>query len=155
MSKRLIIFLILNVVNLYLVSLFTVSPKVISGNGNLGILSLFSGAILLIMFLKELWKELNIKEFYVKKSKKVLWFSIAAIIICSYLEVKYIYNQVALIGGTPTDPDSNMYRLFWINQYTNTLILNVYTFIIVTSFLLFFFSVKSRLKSTLSRTKAY
>jgi len=40
-------------------------------------------------------------------------------------------NLIAQLGGTPAHKTSRIYRFPWLNQYTNTLFFNFYTFIIL------------------------
>ncbi|MFC5467373.1 hypothetical protein ACFPPD_01500 [Cohnella suwonensis] len=51
------------------------------------------------------------------------------ILACAYGEYEKSHSLLRRLGGGPGDPDSVIYRFGWLNQYTNTLFFNVYTYL--------------------------
>lgn len=122
----------LSFLGFYLVeNVFTISPDVWSGNGNLGILimMLFSPVFVISYFFTyKLTREIstNIK---VKKVRIVIL--IFCVISCALLIIPiitYIDELIIALDGTPAEPESKIYRFGWLNQYTNGIYFNVYTF---------------------------
>lgn len=54
-------------------------------------------------------------------------------IIMGFLIVDYRSELIVALGGTPSNPDSQIFRYGWFNQYTNSIYFNAYTFILTHS----------------------
>ncbi|UOQ86303.1 hypothetical protein [Gracilibacillus salinarum] len=131
---RLFLYFCCNMVNLFLVKLFTIEPEVISGNGNLGIIFVFTGILLLVLFILELIKFMKEKRWIGKNKRLLFAIAIVVIMISSYFEYLFVMDLVGQLGGPPDAENSRIYRYSWLNQYTNTIYLNVYTYCMVLSF---------------------
>lgn len=142
MSIRLIVLLIINIVNIYFVKIFTIDTDVFSGNGNLGILFVLLGYILIIFFALELRR--TIKDQYQISNRKniiILFVSILILAVSALLEYSFAVNLIEQLGGFG-NPESAIYRLNFLNQYTNTIFLNVYILLILISLLMILFSIE-------------
>ncbi|SFM06326.1 hypothetical protein SAMN04487943_10771 [Gracilibacillus orientalis] len=142
MPIRLIVLFIVNIVNIYFVKIFTVEPDVISGNGNLGVLFLIIGYILLLFFSIELRKVIRYKYLISKRLNLIiLLVSILILAITILSEYRYVVDLINQLGGFG-NPESVIYRLSFLNQYTNTMFLNIYIFIIIISLIMMINSVE-------------
>jgi hypothetical protein len=119
---------VLSLVFIYLVDLFTVKPHVISGNGNLGLIFVVPTMISFIFFAKSFWKWLGLLRVNASRSTMIIVGAFVLFILFSILEYKFAINLINDLGGSPKEPASRIYRFPWLNQYTNTLFINVYTF---------------------------
>ncbi|UOY92291.1 hypothetical protein MUG87_17950 [Ectobacillus sp. JY-23] len=118
---------------LYLVDVFTVSPTVTSGNGNLGLLFVFPAPIVCFFFIKHLRKVLQSLDL---QPKTWLWIRVGSLLffaIGCLLEYQYVLHMIHSLGGTPKEEASRIYRYPWLNQYTNTMFVNVYTFLCIST----------------------
>ncbi|MCM3693674.1 hypothetical protein [Neobacillus niacini] len=141
LSRQLIIYFLLCLVAMLMVKEFSFSPESFSGNGNPVIL-LFPFVLLTFgLFGYELF--LKIKE---ASYKEAAW---RIIVLCSFivlvaacvLEFVYFNELIQKLGGPPTNHASRIYHFPWVNQYTNTIFINFYTFLIYSSILTFFTSL--------------
>lgn len=145
LSRQLIIYFLLCLVSIVMVKEFTFGPEVFSGNGNPVIL-LFPFVILtFFLFGFEWYVRLVDVQFQPKTWRNLLIGSLVLLISSIILEIFFVNNLVQQLGGSPTNADSRIYRFPWLNQYTNTLFVNVYTFLIYFSTLTLFITL-SRLK---------
>lgn len=146
MPIRLIGLLIINIVNIYLVKIFTIDSDVFSGNGNLGVLFVILGYILMIYFSLELRKIIK-NQYHISKRKNliVLFVSILIFAVSALFEYNYAVDLIEKLGGFG-NPESAIYRLNFLNQYTNTIFLNVYIFLILISLLMIIFSIEKLIK---------
>jgi hypothetical protein len=125
---------VLSYLGFYLIeNIFTIRPDVTSGNGNLGILviiGLMPIFILSYLLTYKLSREVSI-TFNNRKMKVVI---LSLLVLCCalllFLIVNYTDELVIALGGTPSNPDSRIYRFGWFNQYTNSLFFNAYTFLL-------------------------
>ena len=125
---------VLSYLGFYLIeNIFTIRPDVTSGNGNLGILviiGLMPIFILSYFLTYKLSREVSI-TFNNRKMKVVI---LSLLVLCCalllFLIVNYTDELVIALGGTPSNPDSRIYRFGWFNQYTNSLFFNAYTFLL-------------------------
>jgi hypothetical protein len=60
----------------------------------------------------------------------------------AFLEITYVLDLIKQLGGPPSNVNSRIYRFSWINQYTNTFYVNVYTYIIFISSIVFIYSIQ-------------
>ncbi|WP_141434414.1 hypothetical protein [Bacillus sp. 03113] len=141
MSKRVVLWLLMSIVFLYLVALFTTSPEVTSGNGNLGLVFVFPAVIIFLLFAKSIWRSLGILKLQPGTWKIVSLGSLFILLFCCFLEYQYTLNLIDQLGGTPAQESSRIYRYPWLNQYTNTLFINGYTFLILNSGVVFLYSI--------------
>jgi hypothetical protein len=126
--------LLLSFFGFYLIeNIFTIKPDVISGNGNLGILIivLFSPIFIASYFFT--FKVVRENLINVKKrnlSVAILFLSLISCTLLIYQIINYTNELIIALGGTPTNPNSRIYRFGWFNQYTNSIYFNVYTFLL-------------------------
>ncbi|WP_027964698.1 hypothetical protein [Halalkalibacillus halophilus] len=126
-----VVSLLISLFGFYLIQyVFTVSPSTTSGNGNLGILIiiLFSPFFLLSYYFtfQVAHQDLNIKNPKIK-----LGIVTGSVILCTllfFLIADYRNNLIQELGGPPTNPDSTIHQLGWMNQYTNSIYFNLYTY---------------------------
>jgi hypothetical protein len=114
-------------------NIFTIKPDVISGNGNLGILIivLFSPIFIASYFFTfKVVREnlINVKNRNL--SVAILFLSLISCTLLIYQIINYTNELIIALGGTPTNPNSRIYRFGWFNQYTNSIYFNVYTFLL-------------------------
>ncbi|WP_188208091.1 hypothetical protein [Alkalibacillus aidingensis] len=126
--------ILLTFLGFYLIeNMFTINPDVWSGNGNLGILimMLFSPIFILSYFLTyKISREIS---YNIMKRKIRVVILTLALISCALLIlpiVNYARELVIALGGTPSNPNSKIFRFGWFNQYTNSIYFNVYTFLL-------------------------
>jgi hypothetical protein len=145
LSRQLIIYFLLCLTSIVMVKEFTFGPEAYSGNGNPVIL-LFPFVILTFsLFGFEWFVRLRETQFQSKIWVQLLMWSLVLLIASIILEIFFVKDLVQQLGGTPTNADSRIYRYPWLNQYTNTLFVNVYTFLIYFSSLTLFITL-SRIK---------
>ncbi|MBA2872200.1 magnesium-transporting ATPase (P-type) [Anoxybacillus calidus] len=141
-SKQLIISFLVCLLMLHLTELFTIEPHVTSGNGNPGLLIMMLATFSFLFFGRGLWKVLT--NMSVSK-RGLLFMSIGSFCILSmsaFLEITYVLDLIKQLGGPPSNVNSRIYRFSWINQYTNTFYVNVYTYIIFISSIVFIYSIQ-------------
>ncbi|WHZ03886.1 hypothetical protein QNH48_04280 [Neobacillus sp. YX16] len=147
LSRQLIIYFLLCVVAILMVKEFSFSPETFTGNGNPVIL-IFPFVLLTFgLFGYELF--LRLKEASFKKSawRNVVICSFIFFLAASMLEFEYFNELIQKLGGTPTNEESRIYHFPWLNQYTNTIFVNFYTFLIYASTLTLFISFYQWLKN--------
>lgn len=111
--------------------MFTVQPDVTSGNGNLAILVIVPFLPIFIASYFFTYKMAKDLSYNIKKQKIrvfLLSFSLLCSVLLAFLVVNYTSELITALGGSPSYPDSRIYRFGWFNQYTNSLFFNVYTF---------------------------
>ncbi|MBN8201084.1 hypothetical protein [Bacillus sp. NTK034] len=126
--------------------LFTVSPHVVSGNGNLGILVIFLFTPVFIsswIYTFKLAKAKMVKEG--KTTIGILLFALAGCVLLMIVIIDYTSELITALGGTPDNPESRIYRFGWFNQYTNSLYFNVYTFFL-SHFIIVIFGILSAMR---------
>lgn len=129
-----VIIILLSLLGFYLIeNIFTIKPNVTSGNGNLGILIIFLLSPIFIasyFFTYKMAREIS----YNIKKKRIRVFILSLSLICSIILVfqivNYINELIIALGGTPSNPDSRIYRFGWFNQYTNSMYFNLFTFLL-------------------------
>ncbi|KJE29037.1 putative membrane protein [Geobacillus kaustophilus] len=141
-SRRLIGLLLACLFMIYLTKLFTMKPHVISGNGNPGMIFIILSALLFFFFGREIWKIMNNAAYSKKKWLFITISSLFILCLSAFLEISYFVNLIKQLGGPPSNTNSKIYRYNWVNQYTNTLYVNIYTFCIFISSVIFVHSVK-------------
>jgi ABC-type Fe3+ transport system permease subunit len=125
---------VLSYLGFYLIeNMFTIKPDVTSGNGNLGILVIivFMPIFILNYFLTyKLTREISSTFKNRKRKVLVLFLSVLCCALLIFPIVNYFEALVIALGGTPSNPDSRIYRFGWFNQYTNSIFFNAYTFLL-------------------------
>ena len=115
---------------------FTIKPEGVSGNGNLGAV----GMALVLPFL--LLSLLTTFRYFLTVSKqasdrlvKVISFigGFALIGVLLYFAIDYKNNVLESLGGPVSNPDSKIYGYPILNQYTNRVYYNFYTFALIHS----------------------
>jgi hypothetical protein len=147
LSRQLIIYFLLCFIAILMVREFSFSPESFSGNGNPVIL-LFPFVLLTFsLFGYELF--LRLKEASYKKAawRNVVLCSFILFLAASMLEFVYFNELIQKLGGPPTDEASRIFHFPWLNQYTNTIFVNFYTFLIYASTLTLFTSLYQWLKN--------
>ncbi len=112
---------------------FTIKPNVISGNGNLAILViLFFSPIFIASYFLTYKQARQIASN--TKNRKIKAVFLSCLIVCFTVLIfvldDYISELIIALDGTPSNPDSRIYRFGWFNQYTNSIYFNVYTFLL-------------------------
>ena len=126
--------LFLSFLGFYLIeNVFTIKPNVISGNGNLAILAiLFFTPIFITSYFLTYKQARQIANN--TKNRKIKAVILSCFIVCFtvliFILVDYTSELIVALGGTPSNPDSRIYRFGWFNQYTNSIYFNVYTFLL-------------------------
>lgn len=129
-----VIFVLLSFLGFYLIeNVFTIEPQITSGNGNLGMLIIL--LLSPIFFVSYFYTFKRTREFFYKVQKKIIKALIVSLLILSgivlvFLNLEYTNELIIALGGTPSDPDSRIFRFGWFNQYTNSIYFNLYTFLL-------------------------
>jgi hypothetical protein len=125
---------VLSYLGFYLIeNIFTIRPDVTSGNGNLGILVIIGlMPIFILSYFLTYKQSREVSNTFKNRKMKVVILSLL-VLCCAlliFLIVNYTDELVIALGGTPSNPDSRIYRFGWFNQYTNSLFFNAYTFLL-------------------------
>lgn len=129
-----VIFVLLSFLDFYLIeNAFTIEPQVTSGNGNLGMLIIL--LLFPVFFVSYFYTFKRTRELFYKVQKKIIKALIVSLlilwsVILVSLSIEYINELIIALGGTPSDPDSRIFRFGWFNQYTNSIYFNLYTFLL-------------------------
>ncbi|WP_394119870.1 hypothetical protein [Planococcus donghaensis] len=129
-----VIFILLSFLGFYLIeNVFTIEPQVTSGNGNLGMLIIL--LLSPIFFVSYFYTFKRTREVFYKVQKKIIKALILSLlflwgIVLVFLNIEYTGDLIIALGGTPSDPDSRIFRFGWFNQYTNSIYFNFYTFLL-------------------------
>ncbi|MBM7664586.1 hypothetical protein JOC25_001042 [Solibacillus kalamii] len=113
---------------------FTVKPDDVANGGNLGALGLALVAPFIILSLFITFRFFtesarNAKDRLMRMIYLVFGFALLAAFI--YYAIDFSNNVYASLGGDTKTPGSSIYRLPLINEYTNHVFLNFYTYGIV------------------------
>ncbi|HAQ06550.1 MAG TPA: hypothetical protein DCR24_03120 [Bacillus bacterium] len=109
----------------------TIEPHVTSGNGNLALLLIIPFLMVLTIYLMALF--LFAKEFLNPRWKPLVIGLVMAVITLSIARIWQNSSElISLLGGTPDEPESRIFRFPWLNQYTNTLFFNGYLLLFLT-----------------------
>ncbi|MEH7012161.1 hypothetical protein V7087_15335 [Neobacillus niacini] len=141
LSRQLIIYFLLCLIAILMVKEFSFSPESFSGNGNPVILIYPFVLLTFTLFGYELFLKLKGASFKGSTWRNVVVCSFIILLAASVLEFAYINELIQKLGGPPTNEESRIYRFPWLNQYTNTIFVNFYTFLIYASTLTFFTSL--------------
>ncbi|MFB9330910.1 hypothetical protein ACFFSY_33630 [Paenibacillus aurantiacus] len=124
----------LSIVFFLLVYIFTLTYRGdghgASGNGNLGILFIIPAIPLYLIALIFTYR---IVGPLLDGAKTMLWGAMGlplVILLCILGEYVYVDNLIRHLRGGPGNPDSVIYNFGWLNQYTNRIYFNAYTFVI-------------------------
>jgi hypothetical protein len=141
LSRQLIIYFLLCLIAILMVKEFSFSPESFSGNGNPVILIFPFVLLTFSLFGYELF--LNLKEASFKKAtwRNVIICSLLILFTACALEYDYFNELIHKLGGPPTNEESRIYQFPWLNQYTNPIFVNFYTFLIYASSLTFLTSL--------------
>ena len=113
---------------------FTLNPDGESGDGNLGAV----GLALVIPFL--LLSIFTTFRLFLQTSRHakdnmmrtiLLVFGVALLAVVTYYAIEYKNDAFVALGGTTKDPGSTIYGYPLLNQYTNHIFVNFYTFAII------------------------
>lgn len=113
---------------------FTVKPDDVANGGNLGALGLALVAPFIILSLFITFR------FFTESARNAkdqllrmiyLVFGIALLVAFIYYAIDFSNNVYASLGGDTKTPGSTIYRFTLLNEYTNHVFLNFYTFGIV------------------------
>ncbi|MED2971779.1 hypothetical protein P4361_05755 [Fictibacillus sp. B-59209] len=147
-SSNPIILFLLCLIFIFLVDLFTQRPGAVSGNGNLGIIPLGISIIMFILFGVALLKQLKKLDLNRRTCVIILTVSLLFLLLSTVLEIRFVTNLVKDLGGPPTVESSEIYRFNWLNQGTNTMFVNAYTFLafntMITCFYMAFFLLRKK-----------
>jgi hypothetical protein len=140
-SRQLIIYFMLCLIAVVMVKEFSFSPESFSGNGNPVILIFPFVLLTFSLFGYELFLKLKDASFKKVTWRNVVVASLIVLIAASIMEFSYFNEVIQKLGGPPTNEDSRIYQFPWLNQYTNTIFVNFYTFLIYASTLTFLTSL--------------
>jgi hypothetical protein len=141
LSRQLIIYFLLCLVAILMVKEFSFSPESFSGNGNPVILIFPFVLLTFSLFGYELYLKLKGASYRKSAWRNIVLCSFIVLVAASVLEFVYSNELIQKLGGTPTNQASRIYQFPWLNQYTNTIFVNFYTFLIYSSILTFFTSL--------------
>lgn len=133
MRKRISITIALlaaSVLLFYFIALLTAAPSQISGNGNPGLIPIML-AIPVYLAFQWVYYGLLLQWFQGADGRftSSVLLSVSAIMIWAVIgEMNDVQALLALLGDW-NHPDSKLYRYPLLNQYTNTMFFNFYTFI--------------------------
>ncbi len=133
MRKRISITIALlaaSVLLFYFIALLTAAPSQISGNGNPGLIPIIL-AIPVYLAFQWVYYALLLQWFQGADGRftSSMLLSVSAIMIWAVIgEIEYIQALLEQLGDWD-HPDSKLYRYPLLNQYTNTMFFNGYTFI--------------------------
>lgn len=128
---------IVNIFCFVLIDIFTVKPNShagSSGNGNIGLIFDIIAIPFYLLFLFQIIVSVSpiIKSQLVTKPKNLITILLLVIILVGLilLQFYYYHSEIIKFGGDNTNPNSLIYNFDLINQYTNILFFNSYTFLI-------------------------
>jgi hypothetical protein len=130
-SRGTALWFILCFIFIYLVDLFTISPNVISGNGNLGLVFVVPALIVFLLLARSLWRALGKLELDSNTWMKIGMGALVLFVAFGFLEYKFFLNLINDLGGSSEIETSRIYRYPMLNQYTNTIFVNFYTLVMV------------------------
>jgi ABC-type maltose transport system permease subunit len=142
------ILLVFTVILFVLIDVFTLKNdrEGVSGNGNPGLLFIIPVIPLYIAMLVYVYR-ISQKYFFSQNNPRLyLGIFIALALACIFGEYQQIQSHLRALGGGPSTPDSVIYHFPWLNQYTNTMFFNLYTYILGILFVLLASLTIARLK---------
>ncbi|WHY01462.1 hypothetical protein [Neobacillus sp. DY30] len=135
LSRQLMIYFLLCIMAIVMVREFSVSPQSFSGNP---VILIFPFVVLTFgLFGYELFLKLKEASFEISTWRNIVVCSCIVLVAASVSEIVYYSELIRELGGSPSTKGSRIFSLPWLNQYTNTIFVNFYTFLIYTSFLMF------------------
>jgi len=137
LSRQLMIYFLLCIIAIVMVKEFSFRPESFSGNGNPVILIFPFVLLTFALFGYELFLKLKVVSFKISTWRNVVVCSFIVLLAASGLEFAYFSELIQKLGGPPTNEESRIFSLPWLNQYTNTIFVNFYTFLIYASTLIF------------------
>ncbi|TYP73308.1 hypothetical protein [Paenibacillus methanolicus] len=102
----------------------------VSGNGNPAILFVFPAIpvyLAAVVFTYRISRRVADHAPYRKRARLAL---LIFVVLCGLGEYAFVDRLIRHLGGGPANPDSAIYHFGWLNQYTNTIYFNAYTFLI-------------------------
>ncbi|QYR22721.1 hypothetical protein KZ483_07180 [Paenibacillus sp. sptzw28] len=151
MNRRTVVLLftlssILSIASIFLISAFTVSPDKISGNGNLGLIFLPVYCIFLIASMT--FGFLLLRRIKIHAILPII--ALFMLVFSTIQEFRLIKHRIQAVGGGIDEPNSKIYRLNWINQYTNDIWANGYIWLIAISLIVLIAYLFKRQKNEFS-----
>ncbi|MEK0315025.1 hypothetical protein [Cohnella sp. 56] len=151
----LFILLCLSALLFFLIDLFTLKNDHdgVSGNGNLGLLFVFPAIPLYVIMLAYAFRISQLHFRTRKNLKSYIWTLFLLLFLFIYGAYKQIQSLLQDLGGEPNEPQSIIYGWPWLNQYTNTLFFNFFTFtagimlILLVSSIVVHFRIRKKIKS--------
>lgn len=110
---------------------FTIQPEGTSGNGNLGAVGI---ALVLPFLILSLFTTFRYSSTIVYQAKdplnRIFMITSLIVLIGVFIYFAYSYQQdvIKLLGGPTSNPDSKIYQYPILNQFTNHIFFNFYTF---------------------------
>lgn len=146
LSRQLIIYFLLCIIAIVMVWEFSFSPESFSGNGNPVILIFPFVLLTFSLFGYELFLKIKDASFKVSTWRNVVVCSFIVLLAGCVLEFAYFSELIQKFGRHPAREESRIYSFPWLNQYTNTVFVNFYTFLIYASTVTFCTSLYRWLK---------
>ncbi|WP_342472218.1 nucleoside-diphosphate sugar epimerase [Metasolibacillus sp. FSL H7-0170] len=113
---------------------FTFQPEDTIKHGNLGIvgIALVAPFLLLSLFITFRFSTELSRQAQDKMLRNILLIAgVGLVIATSYYAIQYTNEVYASLGGTPSDPNSKIYGFPLLNEYTNRVFINYYTFLLI------------------------
>lgn len=113
---------------------FTIQPEGVSGNGNLGAVGITLVLPFLLLSLLTTFRYFLVLSQNMKDTINKIIFIISSFILIGvfvYFSIDYKNTILASLGGPVSDPNSTIYGFPLLNQYTNHIFFNFYTFALV------------------------
>ncbi len=122
--------LVINMAGFYLIYDLTVPPNTISGNGNPVLLLMVPVTVIFIAL--NVFLGIKVNHFLQRQSKLttmlIITAMVAVFLVLLSAEITFVNHLMDQLGGRPDNPNLKIYGWGWLNQYTNSLYFNQYTF---------------------------
>ncbi|MEH7492501.1 hypothetical protein [Neobacillus niacini] len=133
LSRQLIIYFLLCIIAIFMVREFSFNPESFSSSRNSVILIFPYVLLTFSLFGYELFLKLKDASFKVCTWRKMIICSFIVMLAASVLEFVYFSELIHKFGRHPTRVESRIFSYTWLNQYTNTIFINFYTFLMYAS----------------------
>jgi hypothetical protein len=133
LSRQLIIYFLLCIIAIVMVREFSFNPESFTGNRNSVILIFPYVLLAFSLFGYELFLKLRDASFNVCTWRKMIICSFIIMLASSVLEFVYFSEFIQKFGRPLTREASRIYIYPWLNQYTNAVFVNFYTFLMYAS----------------------
>jgi hypothetical protein len=137
LSRQLIIYFLLCIIAIVMVREISLNPESFSDNGNPVILIFPFVVLTFALFGYELFLNLKDASFKVSALRNMMVCSFIVLLAAGGLEFAYFSEFIQKLNGHPKNEESQIFSVPWLKQYTNTIFVNFYTFLIYASTITF------------------